>query len=324
MSAQLFNRKIIFKVSSDNQEIDLSNLHIVFRTTALTANTPKTCAIRVYNLNDETTTFINKEGIQLTLEAGYEQVFGIIFSGQIIQRRTGRENGTDSFMDIYASDNDALFAKGFINTTIVAGSTSYSRFQSIAENVQVDGSKTPLTIGEYTTNGVNPQGAKLPRGRVYYGMAKNHLKNNASSVGAFWESENGIINVLGIDQVKQLPIPDVNYKTGLIGVPTQTIEGISFRALLNPNFVKGMMIHLNNYEILMKEIQTGAPGTGINEAAGTQGGISQLPTINDDGNYKILYVNHIGDTRGLDWYSDVVCYTPKTGNSAQATYGLPD
>ena len=32
-----------------------------------------------------------------------------------------------------------------------------------------------------------------------------------------------------------------------------------------------------------------------------------IPTIAEDGFYKVLYVSHQGDTRGTPWYSTMLC-----------------
>ena len=142
MSTQLFNRKYDLQISTTSSNINLSQLHAVFNTTAWVSGTPKTLHIRVYNVNPQTMLQVQNEGGQVVLQAGYEGQYGIIFSGQIIQIRFGRENAVDSFFDITATDGDMFYTQGFISTTVSPELTGFNnRIFSIAGNTS-----TPINV----------------------------------------------------------------------------------------------------------------------------------------------------------------------------------
>ena len=84
-------------------------------------------------------------------------------------------------------------------------------------------------------------------------------------------------------------------ESGLIGQPEQTNEGIKVRALINPRFRVGGRIKLDNASI--KEFRTEIKVGAFNKA----------PRLDDDGLYRILAVDYQGDTRGNDWYADLIC-----------------
>lgn len=314
-SVKLFGRQYNLQINTANKIIDLSNLHAVFNTTAWVSGTPKTLRIRVFNFSPQTILPVQNEGGQIILSAGYDGQFGIIFSGQIIQVWTGRENATDTFCDIIATDGDKFYTQGFISSTLDSSQTSLSnRMFHIVSNTQIEEQmfldKDNIIIDTSTSTNNT-----LPRGRVYFGMSKDHLRQVTKSVGALYQIENNNeVHILGIDRTKQKAAYQINYKTGLIGVPTQTTEGISFKMLLNPYIVQGQMIQLNSDAIQMKEVQVNKGGA-VPDVDQTR--IQQKST---DGFYKVLYCNHSGDTRGTNWYTDIVCYT-KIIKPEQAQYG---
>ena len=315
-SVSLFGRQYNLQINTGSKVIDLSDLHAVFNTTAWVNGTPKILRIRIYNLNPQTILPVQNEGGQIYLSAGYKDQYGMIFSGQIVQIRSGREKGVDTFWDLTASDGDMFYTQGFISTSIDSSQTSLpNRMFQIVKNTQTPTNMT-LEENDIIIDTSTSTNNTLPRGRVYFGMSKDHLRNVAHSVGALYEIENETqVKILGVDRTKQIAVPDINYKTGLIGVPTQTVEGIQFRMLLNPFIVQGMRIHLNSHAIAYKEAQV-LPGGGVNPAEANV--YNQTST---DGYYKVLYCTHTGDTRGTPWYTDVTCYT-RIVNANQAQYGI--
>ena len=132
-----FNRKVSLLIGAGSSQIDLSEMEIVFQVQAFTLETPATAFIRVFNLSSDTARRVTVEGAQVTLAAGYAGNFNTIFNGQLIQARIGRENGTDTYLDLTASVGDYVYNHGFVNMTMVAGSTVIGRLGQIASAVGV-------------------------------------------------------------------------------------------------------------------------------------------------------------------------------------------
>jgi hypothetical protein len=84
----------------------------------------------------------------------------------------------------------------------------------------------------------------------------------------------------------------------MIGLPTQTIDGIQVRSLLNPMIGPGTLIQIDQNDIQDAKLSADYLGEVSN---------SMIPTKADDGFYKVLMVTHAGDTRGDTWYSDMLC-----------------
>lgn len=77
-----------------------------------------------------------------------------------------------------------------------------------------------------------------------------------------------------------------------------TTGGIEVRCLLNPKIKPGTRIKIDQASIQTQQLST-------NYSAGGQNAL--IPGLDADGTYKVLKVTHHGDTRGTDWYSDLIC-----------------
>jgi len=83
--------------------------------------------------------------------------------------------------------------------------------------------------------------------------------------------------------------------TGLIGMPTQSVDGIHVRALLNPCFRAGTQVKLQNSSILEAQINPSGDEPTYNAP------------LDRDGACSPRQVSHTGDTRGNDYYTDMIC-----------------
>src|SRR4051812_5174938 len=106
MNGDQYLRKVSLVVQLNDKVLDLSAMRIKFRTRQSDAETPNSCAIRVYNLSDATVNQIagtgpNTEYKTVSLSGGYQSSqFGLIFGGSIKQTRVGREDAKDTYLDI--------------------------------------------------------------------------------------------------------------------------------------------------------------------------------------------------------------------------------
>lgn len=276
--------------AASGDALDLSALRIRFTVTQATVQTPKHADIRVYNPNPETAKRIQREFTKVALQAGYAGAMGLIFQGTVKQIRRGRENATDTYLDILAADSDQAYNFAVVSQTMAAGAT-----QSMVKDALVKSMK-PFGI----TEGYAPAMSQyqLPRGKVLFGMARDHLRTLAKTNGVDWSLTDGQLQLAPI----AAPLPGeaivLTAKTGLIGLPTQTINGILAKVLLNPQIRAGKQVRIDNESIQDAQV---SPGIDIYSQ------YSSFPQKDADGFYKVFFVQHIGDTRGQAWYSDLIC-----------------
>lgn len=272
--------------------LDLSDLRIRFGIINGDVQTPKTASIRVYNLAPETAKRVRREFTQVVLQAGYAGAAGVIFSGQIKQVRIGRENATDTFIDILAADGDTAYNQAFVSKTLSAGWTP-SDWRKAALDAMAPFGITPGQMAPLPD-------VKAPRAITIYGMARDVLRTICETYGMTWSIVLGQLQMLPIDGVLGGPLIELTSETGLVGLPQQTLDGIMVKCLINPRIRPGCEIVLDN-----NGIQEAAISTNIQYK-------DTRPDKDVDGNYKVWAVAINGDTRGNEWYMDLVC-TAKVG-----------
>lgn len=286
MSVQWLRKISLVVGQNGGTGLDLSGLRIKFTTRKGDLQTPNSADIRVYNLSEETALRVQKEFSRVALQAGYEQNYGMIFSGNVKQVRRGRE-GVDTFMDIFAADGDAAYNFAIVNTTLAAGAGQKEKVGACAGAMQEHGVGT----------GYMPELAApaMPRGQVMYGMARDYMRSAAQSTDSSWSVQDGQLTM--IPRAGYVPGQAVvlTAKTGLVGTPEQSQDGIRARCLLNPQLRVGSRIQLDNNSILRAKIDMSY--TAINTT----------PKVNADGFYRVLIAEHSGDTHGTDWYTNLTC-----------------
>jgi hypothetical protein len=111
---------------------------------------------------------------------------------------------------------------------------------------------------------------------------------------------------------------ELNALSGMIGIPEQTDNGIKVRSLLNSKLRIGGSIKINNNDInqTIQQNPSAAP-VPFNQWTGIQ----LLAKVSDDGIYKLYVIEHSGDTRGQEWYSDLICLAVDQSTGKVKPYG---
>lgn len=287
MSKQWLRKISLVVGDNSGSALDLSALRIKFSTKKGDLQTPNSADIRVFNLSEDTANRVQKEFTRVALQAGYAENFGVIFRGNIKQVRRGRENGTDTFLDIFAADGDAAYNFAVVNQTLAAGSGHKDVVATCGAAMQEHG----------VTQGSTPDlaGPQLPRGQALYGMARDYMRTSAEGTGTSWSIQDGQLTM--IPRTGYLPGQAVvlTAKTGLIGTPEQTQEGVRARCLLNPQIRVGSRVKIDNSSILKAKID-------MNYTA-----INMTPKVAQDGFYRVLMAEYVGDTHSQDWYTNLTC-----------------
>lgn len=287
MTQQWLRRVSLIVGNASGQGLDLSDLHIRFSIWSATTQSPKHTTIRVYNVSDSTAMQLQQEFQQVFLQAGYGDNFGLIFGGAIKQIRKGRENATDTFVDIIAADGDAAYNFATINTTLAAGWTATDAYNAIL-----------LSLNPYgVTAGYAPAfpPTKGARGKSMYGMTRDFLRELSDSTGTQWTIQNGQLHMVPINGYRPDESVVLTSDTGMVGVPTQTVDGIIVKCLLNPNIKPGSRIQINNASIQQAALSVDYTATNY------------FPSLDDDGFYKVYAMTQTGDTRGPAFYTDMIC-----------------
>ncbi len=244
------------------------------------------------------------EFTQVTLSAGYEGNEATIFTGTVINYRRGKENNVDSYLDIYAADGDPLYNQSRSNFSLAAGASQIDIFrQYMADMRRVSPNASADPNAEHY---LSAYGGTLPRGKVAFGATRDFLRDLADTNSVRWSIQNGVVTLIPLTSYLPGEAVKINSLTGMIGVPEATDNGITVRCLLNPLIKIGHAIMINNRDITQTTIKN-----NIYRGIEPQfiAGIDPNPNPENDGIYRVLVIEHEGDTRGQSWYTDIVCIT---------------
>lgn len=312
--SQQFGRQFSLLVSdSQGRVIDLAQFRCKFSVKRSGFQVPNVADVYVYNLSADTALFIKQEFTSVIIQAGYAGNFGTIFKGNIKQAIIGRESATDTFINLLCGDGDLAYNFATINTTI--GSAK-------------GGGASPATQLDAAINSMHPLGVdkgyqgpvpkvKLPRGKVMYGNCRDYIKAVADTNNLNWSIQDGNVVVLPESQYMPNEAVILTTKTGLIGTPQQTIEGVQAKCLLNPKIKCHTRIQIDNKIVQQMKIDFFNPGSPANTPA----------PILYDGYYFVWVTEHSGDTRGTEWYTSMKLLTvdasdnPLNFGGVQPNYG---
>lgn len=270
--------------------LDVSELRITFEITNATVSTPKTGVFRIYNLKPETAQRFNNEFTRVQFSAGYvDPGPQQLFVGEIAIVRQSRRD-VDTYVEIVCQDGDKAYNYGTVSDSLASGWTPDDVYNALLNALKpygiVAGNKPPFS----TEAG--------QRGYILYGMVHAYLTTLAVSQNCDWFIEDGKLNFVPKKDTLPGEVPVLTSASGLLGVPEQTVDGISFTCLLNPAIRAGRKIQIDNASIASAQLNASAYlGTDVPFFAGTD----------KDGFYKAMCVTHSGDTRGDDWTTTGIC-----------------
>jgi hypothetical protein len=295
MSEQYLRNLSVVVATESGAGKEFSDFRCKFHVARGDYQTPNSCDLRIYNLSTATQNLIaGKEFTQISIKAGYPGNFGLIFQGSIKQFRKGRLDQKDSYVDITAADGDEAYHYATISATVPAGTKPGSIAELIFNAMKVHG----ITKGYQPAF---PQNGCI-RGKVLYGMARDVARDFAWAQNCKWSIQDGQLTFIPFTSYVPGEVPVISPTTGLIGVPEQTQAGLNVRVLLNPNMKVGQTIKLDSTAINQLRFGLDIASQKTNGPLATSAG-----KVNADGLYYVMVANHVGDSRGTEWYTDMTC-----------------
>nr|WP_318381258.1 hypothetical protein [uncultured Enterobacter sp.] len=288
--------------AADGEVISLSDFKVTFQIDCPQTAGWRVATIRIFNLGSDTQNkILNRKYNRVQVLAGYQGVGasansedqGLIFSGELRFSFAGRDKAspTETFTLIQACDGHKAMMNAMVNETQGAG---YS-----AEHLNT------LMMRSFVAQGLS-QGllpalpaTVFPRGKVFYGMTHEYMNDFAAQCKANWQIVHGKVTLVPEDNYVYEPIV-LNSETGLVGMPEQTMDnGINVRCLINPRIQPNSLIHIDESAILKKEYQA-------QEIRKADGYLTPV-NIATDGVYLVTSIKYSGNTRGTEWYMDMIC-----------------
>lgn len=283
-------------MSDGSKALDISNsgfepeaLRVTFRIEMIGYQAYYYGEVTIYNLSGDTEQKIINEGAKVIVQAGYQNGhYGKIFEGFVFQPMRDRENVVDYKLTLNCVNQKAVLDHNLVKFTANAGQDPRTMIKNVAGQA-----RTPINVGTITDD---LETTTLPRGKVYFGEPKKYFRQIAQHNRAqWWVDEHGVQFGKITDVPKGQAIVYTPH-TGLIGTPQQIDYGCAFRVLLDPR------LKISNPAMAVKLDQT-----LIRQQKARIGQI--LSILDKDGIYRVIGVTHTGDTRGNEWYTDVIGVT---------------
>ena len=313
MSNYLWLRKyrILITDKNDKAALDVSDLHCTFEVHKRRSQGASYAVLRIYNLANDTEQLIINDGDRVIIEAGYEGTlgadqfngyvqntsfmggssapdvqtagqYGVIFDGQVVYPSRYKETNTDYVLTLSCIDGNQPLNFNYIQKSMNKGMNQRQIFDAVCNDGTV-----PVPAA-HVTDGLSEQA--LPRGKVFFGRTWDYVEDICRGNNALYFMDGGQVNLYKLTDVADDEALVIDPYTGLIGVPQQTTNGLNFRVLLNPSIKLMTKIKIARSEIKEATLMPGQ---------------KQLP-LDDEWIYQAIEVTHRGDTRGNDWYTDIV------------------
>ena len=245
---QLFDRKIRVTAVPDSgpsRQWDES-LRLDFNVTQTIDREPNTASIQIYNLSNASRAWLKSHAKNVILEAGYGNLTGTLFAGDISRIWTDRSNPPDIVTKMECSDGLDAFTNQTISITLGPGTPVSSVMREL---------QTALGLPLRFIDGDLDQTAALLNGITMHGPVVNYLDDIADRLDATWSVQDGALQFVTDGGNAPMQAILVTADTGLIGSPsemtkksrrgTPDIVGLEWDMLLQHTARPGQLFQLN-------------------------------------------------------------------------------
>jgi len=284
--ARLYKRRFELRVGDSGEYLSVAdgdvNLRVFFSIEHKYNGHQSMAEITIFNLNRDSEQKIFEKYRSVTLQAGYPELFGPIFAGQIINVQRGREY-TERSVKLFCRSGGEQVATTTVNRSFAKGTPMRDVISHCAGALGL-----PVEmIGEW---------GDLPEamgGYVLSGDAKAKLADLADGHGFTWVIENEALLLIRGEASREGETYLLRADTGMIGSPEVTEFGIEVDCALNPVVGIGRRIR----------IESVAPQF-------TFSGVywRNIPATIGVGEYTVNAVRHQGDTHSDLWRSRFSCW----------------
>ncbi len=310
------NCKLTIQVDQNEAKaLDLSEFKITFQVSQATNEQPKATEIYIYNLSAKTMNLLagvdsQKINTQVILECGYGSELSVVFKGRVFQYRRGRDNPTDTWLCVLAISGDAVQNDALINQSVPAGTSK----NEVSNLLVAETNKYGLITGEVAD--ISEQ--QYPRGRVFFGSLHDSIQQFGKENNIDFDYADDVISSINKLGHSVEPVQVLTPKTGLVGLPQLTSEGLIIKCLLNPKLKRKGRVQVD-----MSNLQTESYDISYSGQHVDQPHKNPKTATNAEGVFIIQAIEHSGDTRGDEWYTTLVCtainaVVPKSGITINA------
>lgn len=234
--------------------------------------------VTIYNLSKETRALIQKRFAPLTIEAGYEENHGLVYSGQVTIA-SHVKTGPDWMTKFSTLDGMQQISTTHLNETLAPGVTIQQVFSHLVEKMGIGPGNFLQRLNQGLPSAI--PGA-FTDGFSMDGRAYDIIGELSKSAGLDFSIQDNTAQLLGpgegIGPISAAVILDPEH--GLIGNAEESEDrerhqAVVAKSLMNSSLRPGRLVLLTS-----RNIETAL--------------------------YRVYSVKHHGDSHGQEWYSDLV------------------
>jgi len=215
------------------------------------SNHSQECNLTITNLNAKNRAWIAQENNIVTVVAGYEQIYGEIFTGKIVlgdnlhdKKNRGfstdepnKRDDTDWSTEVKCIDNSVPKSKSILSVSFSEKTSVQTIVNKICEEL---GLKNNINLGKLAKK------EKFNNGYSKYGHYSEVIADLAHDYGFEWDVKRKALYfykpTVGINKERYV----INADSGLIGSIDKTEKGYKFKTLLLPELHKGQWIQIKS------------------------------------------------------------------------------
>lgn len=278
----------VYEMRPNETSPDQDGLRLTFQVTHFAGGAFSVAEITIYNVSRYASRQMLGDGSTgkyefISLEAGYDGLFGSIFVGQITNVQIHLEDGGSTrgirfFCKSSAKERD----QNLINLTLAPETDPV---QIIEECASVFGAEIQF-YGDFS--GLK----RRSRGTVLQGSPTSCMNELGETFAFDWMVENGAIKIIKRDFALDNQVYVISSGRGMIGSPVVSDTEVGIRYTLNPKIKLGDTIKLESM----------APRFEFSGAF-----FYDVPRTIGEGYYKVNSLVFAGDSHGDQWESQISC-----------------
>ena len=295
-----FHRQATIQVSegttSSGTALQVQNLRVSFHVKKTSTSDFNTASLQIYNLSKDTREHINGLPLNnlITIKAGYiDEKQEIIFVGNTVLSSINIER-PNVITKIEAQDGKFAMNQLKFSITYQAGTFAIKILKDILNKSGLDIKHidwTQLTDKQYKN------------GFCFQGDAKVLLTNVCNYIGAIWSIQNNQMKITPVNGTDTAQIIYLTPETGLIGSPEKLLDDslALYGVLRKKETSKEVGVTGRKYR---QTVGGGYKFKCLMQPFVEPGSVIQVKSDSIDNlKFRVVEVEHVGDTHGNDWQS---------------------
>lgn len=294
---RLFNRKAsIFYGKPGSTFTEIKDLRVSFNIDKHIGNEPNTCVVEIYNLSRISRAAFQDKNVTVRVEAGYDGNTQRLFTGDITHSES-THNSVDWITRVQIGDGERAYRNSRVNRSFKKGVSVEQVLKELADSMNLPLPTNFNELAELKT--------QFASGLTLQGTAQRELTRVLNSVLIDWSIQDGRLQILRKDAFRADSPYIISQDSGMIGSPELGAPlykngppVLKVRTLLYPALTPGCRIN----------VQSINTGSLFKDPTQHKIDAKKSPVTRDqssNGLYKVLKINHVGDTFSTDWFSEI-------------------